>query len=71
VDGIFRSVSFIEYLLSQLMVLWNHQTVHEPKSAFLIHMEIVDLRITLGQPPPDMCDSLVTTLSCTDFPSQH
>jgi hypothetical protein len=30
VDRIFGSVSFIEYLLAQLMVLWNHQTVLEP-----------------------------------------
>jgi hypothetical protein len=51
------------------MVLWNHQTVHEPKSAFLTHMETVDLGITFGQPSLDMCDSLVTVLSYNDFPS--
>jgi hypothetical protein len=27
VDGIFESVCFIEYLLAQPMVLWNHQTI--------------------------------------------
>jgi hypothetical protein len=70
-DGIFGSVSFIEYLLTRLMVLWNHQTVLEPKSAFLIHTKTVDLRITFGQSPLDMCDSLITTPSCNDFLSQH
>jgi hypothetical protein len=30
VDGILGSMSLIEYLLAQLMVLWNHQTVFEP-----------------------------------------
>jgi hypothetical protein len=30
VDGIFRRMSFIEYLLAQHMVLWNHQMVFEP-----------------------------------------
>jgi hypothetical protein len=29
-DGILGSVSLIKYLLMQLMVLWNHQTVFEP-----------------------------------------
>jgi hypothetical protein len=71
VDGILGSMSFIECLLAQLMVLWNHQTVIEPKSSFLINMETVDLRITFGQPPLDMCDSLITALSCNDFPSQQ
>jgi hypothetical protein len=67
-DGIFGSVSFIEYLLAQPMVLWNHQTILEPKSAFLIHMKIVDLRVTFDQPPLNVCDSLITALSCNDFP---
>jgi hypothetical protein len=71
VDRIFGSVSFIEYLLAQLMVIWNHQTVLEPKSAFIIHTEIVDLGITLSQPSLDMCDSFITALSCNDFPSQQ
>jgi hypothetical protein len=71
VDGIFVSMSFIEYLLTQLMVLWNHQMVLEPKSALIIHTKTVDLRITLGQPPLDMCDSIITALSCNDFPSQQ
>jgi hypothetical protein len=71
VDGIFGSVSFVEYLLAQLVVLWNHQTVLEPKSVFLIHTETVDLRIAFGQPPLDMRDSLITALSCNDFPPQH
>jgi hypothetical protein len=69
VDGIFGSVSFIEYLLVQLVVLWNQQTVLEPKGAFLIHTKIVNIRITFGQPPLDICDSLITALSCNDFPS--
>jgi hypothetical protein len=30
VDGIFQSMSFIEYLLAYLMVLRNHQAVFEP-----------------------------------------
>jgi hypothetical protein len=64
VDGIFGTMSFM-----QLMVLWNHQTVLEPKSAFLIHMETVNLRITLGQPSLDVCDSFITALSCNNFPS--
>jgi hypothetical protein len=51
------------------MVLWNHQIVLELKSAFLIHTETVDLRITFGQPPLDMRDSFITTLRCNDFPS--
>jgi hypothetical protein len=30
VDGISQSMSLIQYLLAQLVVLWNHQTVLEP-----------------------------------------
>jgi hypothetical protein len=71
VDGILGSMSFIKYLLAQLMVLWNHLTVQEAKIAFLIHMETIDLRITFSQPPLDMCNSLITTLSHNDFPSQQ
>jgi hypothetical protein len=71
VDGIFESVNFIKYLLAQLMVLWNLQTIHEPINAFLIHMKTIDLRVTFGQPPLDMRDSLIIALSCNDFPSQH
>jgi hypothetical protein len=71
VNEIFESMSIIKYLLTHIMVLWNHQTVHEPKSAFLIHMETVDLRITFGQPSLDMRGTLITALSCNDFPSQH
>jgi hypothetical protein len=36
-DGIFGSVGFIKYVLAQIMVLWNHQTILELESAFLIH----------------------------------
>jgi hypothetical protein len=71
VDGIFESVSFIEYLLAQLMVLWNHLTILEPESAFPIHAKIVDHRVTFGQSPLDMCDSVIVALSCNDFPSWH
>jgi hypothetical protein len=71
VDGIFESVSFIEYLLAQLMVLQNHQTILEPESAFLIHMKTVDLWVTFGQPPLEMHDSFIIALSCNNFPSQH
>jgi hypothetical protein len=71
VDGIFGSVSFIKYLLAQLMVLWNHQMIFEPESAFLIHMKIVDFRFTFSQPPLNVCDSRIDALSCNDFPSQH
>jgi hypothetical protein len=70
VDGIFGSISFVEDL-AQILVLWNHQTVLEPKSAFLIHTETVNLKITFGQPPLDMHDSFITALSCNDFPSQQ
>jgi hypothetical protein len=48
VDEIFLSVGFIKYLLAQLMVLWYHQTILELESAFLIHMTIVNLRVTFG-----------------------
>jgi hypothetical protein len=44
VDGIFGSVSLIEYLLAYSMVLWNHQTILELENAFLIHTKIVDFR---------------------------
>jgi hypothetical protein len=71
VDGIFGSVSFCKYLLVQLMVLWNHQTILEPESAFLIHTKIVDFRVTFSQPPLNVCDSRIDALSCNDFPSQH
>jgi hypothetical protein len=64
VDGIHGSMSFVEYLLAQLVVL-------ESNSAFLIHTKTMDLRIIFGQSPLDMCDSLITALSCNDFPSQH
>jgi hypothetical protein len=37
----------------------------------MVHVEIVDLGITLSQPSLDMCDSYITALSCNDFPSQH
>jgi hypothetical protein len=69
VDGIFGSVSFIEYLLVQLMVLWYHQMMLEPEGAFLIHTKKVDLRVTFSQPPLNVRDSLIVALSCNDFPS--
>jgi hypothetical protein len=50
------------------MVLWNHQTILEPKSAFLIHAKTVDFRVTFSQPPLNVCDSLIAALSCNDFP---
>jgi hypothetical protein len=68
-DGIFGSVSFIKYLIAQLMVLWNHQMILEPKSVFLINAKIVDFRVTFGQPPLNVCDSRIDALSCNDFPS--
>jgi hypothetical protein len=71
VDEIFGSVSFIKYRLAQLMVLWNHQMILEPESAFLNHMKIVDFRFTFSQPPLNMCDSGIDALSYNDFPSQH
>jgi hypothetical protein len=67
VDGVFGSVSFIKYLLAQLMVLWNPQMILEPKSVFLIHAKTVDLSVTSGQPPLNVCDSLIAALSCNDF----
>jgi hypothetical protein len=45
------------------MVLWNHQTILEPEGTFLIHTEIVELRVSLGQPPLNVCDSLIAALS--------
>jgi hypothetical protein len=45
--------------------------VLEPDSAFLIHAKTIDLRVTFGQSPLDMRDSLIAALSCNDFPSQH
>jgi hypothetical protein len=71
VDRIFGSVSFIKYLLARTMVLWIHQMILEPESAFLIHMKIVDFRVTFSQPPLNMCDSRIDALSCNDLPSQH
>jgi hypothetical protein len=71
VDGIFGSVSFIKYLLVQTMVLWNHQTIIESESAFLIHAKIVDFRVTFSQPPLNVCDFRIDALSCNDFSSQH
>jgi hypothetical protein len=32
------------------MVLWNYQTILEPESVFLIHVKIVDFRVTFSQP---------------------
>jgi hypothetical protein len=69
VKGIFESMSLIEYLLAQLMVLWNHQMVLEPKSAFIIRTKTINLRITVSQPSLDMRDSFITALNCNDFPS--
>jgi hypothetical protein len=71
VDGIFGSVSFIKYLLVQTMVLWNHQPILEPESAFLIHTKTIDFRVTFSQPSLNVCDSHINFLSCNDFPSQH
>jgi hypothetical protein len=53
------------------MVLWNHQMILEPESAFLIHTKIVDSRVTFSQPPLNVCDSCIDALSCNNFPSQH
>jgi hypothetical protein len=69
VDGIFGSVSFIKYLLAQTMVFWNHQMILEPESASLIHVKIVDFRVTFSQPSLNVCDSSIDALSCNDFPS--
>jgi hypothetical protein len=71
VDGIIGSVSFIKYLLVKLVVLWNYQTILEPENAFLIHMKIVDSRVTFSQTPLNLCNSHIDALSCNDFPSQH
>jgi hypothetical protein len=71
VDGIFRSVSLIKYLLTQTMILWNHQTTIEPESAFLIHVKIVDFRVTFRQHSLNVCKSCIDALSCNDFSSQH
>jgi hypothetical protein len=62
VDGIFGSVSFIKYLLTQLMVLWSHQTILEPESAFLIHAKTVDFRVTFSQPPLNVCVTPISPL---------
>jgi hypothetical protein len=70
-DKIFVSVSFIKYLLAQSMVLWNHQMILEPESAFLIHAKTDDFRVTFSQPPLNMCDSRITALSCNDLLPQH
>jgi hypothetical protein len=43
----------------------------ELESAFLIHMKIVDFRVTFSQPPLNVCDSRIDALSYNDFPSQH
>jgi hypothetical protein len=40
----------------------------EPEGAFLIHAKTVDLRVTFGQPPLNVCDSLIVALSYNDFP---
>jgi hypothetical protein len=71
VDGIFGSVSFIEYLLAQPMVFLNHQMIIKPESAFLIHVKIVDFRVTFSQPPLNVCDFRINALSCNDLTSQH
>jgi hypothetical protein len=71
VDGLFGSVRFINYLLAHLMVLWNPQMILEPESVFLIHAKTFDFRVTFSQPPLNVCDSRINTLSCNDFPSQH
>jgi hypothetical protein len=71
VDEIFESVSLIKYLLAQTMILWNHQTILEPDSAFLTHTKTVDFRITFSQPPLNVCDPRIDALSWNNFPSQH
>jgi hypothetical protein len=53
------------------MVLWNTQTIHEPKSALLIHAKTIDFRVTFSQPLLNVCNSRIDALSCNDFPSQH
>jgi hypothetical protein len=64
-------MSFIEYILVQLMVLWNHQMILEPSSAFIINADTVDLGISFDQPCLDMGGSFIMALSCNDLPSQH
>jgi hypothetical protein len=59
VDGIFGNMSFIKYLLAQLMVLWIQQMILEPYSAFIIHVETVNFGITFGQPSLNMGDSFI------------
>jgi hypothetical protein len=71
VDGILGVVSFIENLFCAAHGPLEPQTVLKLESAFLIHKETVNLRITFGQPPLDIRDSLITALSYNDFPSQH
>jgi hypothetical protein len=53
------------------MVLWNHQMILEPESVSLIHVKIVDFRVTFNQSSLNVCDSHIDALSCNDFPSQH
>jgi hypothetical protein len=43
----------------------------EPESAFLVHVKTVDLMVTFSQPHLNVCDSLITALSCNVFPSRH
>jgi hypothetical protein len=43
----------------------------ESESDFLIHVKIVDHRVTFDQSPLDMRDSLIAALSCNDFSSKH
>jgi hypothetical protein len=71
VDGIFGSVGFIKYLLAQTMVLWNHQMILEPESAFLIPAKTVDLRVTFSQPSLNVRYSRIDALSYNDSPPQH
>jgi hypothetical protein len=71
VDGIFRSVSFIKYLLAHTMVLWNHKMILEPESVFLIYVKIFDFRVTFSQPSLNVCDPRIDALSCNDFSSQR
>jgi hypothetical protein len=64
-------MGFIKYLLTQTMVLGNHQAILKPESAFLVHMKTVNFRITFSQPPLNVCDSRIDALSCNDLPSQQ
>jgi hypothetical protein len=50
VDGIFGSMSFIKYILAQLMVLQDHQMILETKSAFIIHTETINLLLICATP---------------------